>query len=167
MMLIRSVNSTAMQKHVHRFVEALSHRFYSLYPALALLRISRRFTPKVRTRMAKTAVLPGRSRNAVEMLAEQDFTVSVNRLRKPRPSGMHLLHDGSTHNRLPRTRTVPLLRSRAPVPRSARKHSTSFSRASSRSGRTSFRRHWRVSTRHCNWKHNSPRHFAIVDWSSS
>ena len=59
MMLIRSVNSTAMQKHVRRFVEALSHRFYLLYPALALLGISRRFTPKIRTRIAKTTVLPG------------------------------------------------------------------------------------------------------------
>ena len=29
MMLIRSVNSAAMQKSVRRFVEALSHRFYS------------------------------------------------------------------------------------------------------------------------------------------
>ena len=59
MMLIWSVNSTAMQKHIRWFVEALSHRFYSLYPALVLLGISRRFTLKVRTRMAQTAVLPG------------------------------------------------------------------------------------------------------------
>jgi hypothetical protein len=53
-----------------------------LYPALMILGISEKFTPGVRTRMAKAAALLGSFEEAAEMLAEQGLCVSVNPIRK-------------------------------------------------------------------------------------
>jgi hypothetical protein len=53
-----------------------------LFPALMILGISEKFTPGVRTRMAKAAALLGSFEEAAEMLAEQGLSVSVNQIRK-------------------------------------------------------------------------------------
>ena len=53
-----------------------------LFPALMILGISEKFTPGVRTRMAKAAALLGSFEEAAAMLAEQGLSVSVNQIRK-------------------------------------------------------------------------------------
>ncbi len=53
-----------------------------LSPAAILLGISEKFTPAVRTRMAKAAALLGSFEEAAQMLAEQGLSVSVNQIRK-------------------------------------------------------------------------------------
>jgi len=52
-----------------------------LYPALLLLGIAGRYTPRMRNQMAKAAALLGSYEEAVGMLAEQGIDVSVNQLR--------------------------------------------------------------------------------------
>lgn len=52
-----------------------------LYPALLLLGIAGRYTPRMRNLMAKASALLGSYEEAVGMLAEQGIDVSVNQLR--------------------------------------------------------------------------------------